>query len=180
MTEDLQPWRVVHSETVFAIPGRLEVTAERVRLPDGREVPNYWRVALNPYVIVFAEAEDGRVLTFRQYRHGPRRIVSCLPAGQIEPGEEPLAAARRELLEETGHEAARWQPLGSFVTAGNAGGSTAHAFRATGCRPVAAPHSGDLEEQLLILLSHDELRAAVRAGRFATAGDLSCIALAMV
>lgn len=61
-------------------------------------------------------------------------------------------AARRELLEETGYEATEWHSLGAFGTNANQGCNAAHLFRATGCRRVTAPHSGDLEQLSLELV----------------------------
>jgi len=177
---DLRPWEILEAETVFRVPRRLEVIREAVRLPDGRVVPEYWRFIMAVFSVMYAETEDGRVIVLRQYRHGPRTTVLSLPAGHVEAGEEPAAAAARELLEETGYQADVWQPLGSFTTAANAQCATGHAFRATGCRKVAEPDSGDLEETEVLLLPRAELVAAVRANRFLVAGDLSALALAMI
>ena len=177
---DLLPWEILEAETVFRVPGRLEVVREAVRLPDGRVVPDYWRFIMTSFAVMVAEAEDGRFLVLRQYRHGPRRVILSLPAGQLEPGEDPLAAARRELMEETGYQATDWQSLGSFTTAANAQCATGHAFRARGARPVAEPCSGDLEETQVLLITRAELVAALRQNRFTVAGDLSALALALV
>ena len=62
-------------------------------------------------------------------------------------------AAGRELLEETGYEATGWHSLGAFTTNANQGCNVAHLFRATGCRRVAEPRSGDLEQASLELVS---------------------------
>jgi ADP-ribose pyrophosphatase len=179
MTDDLPPWDILEAETVFQVPRRLQVIRETVRLPDGRVVPEYWRFVMGAFAVMVAETEDGRFIVLRQYRHGPRATVYSLPAGQLEAGEDPLTAARRELLEETGYEAAAWQALGVFNTAANAQCATGHAFRATGCRKVAEPDSGDLEDTQVLLLSRDDLTAALRANRFKVAGDLSALALAL-
>lgn len=143
---DLTYWRTLHHETVFAGGPIKEIAVERVRLPDGRTIPDYYVVRLPDYVLIYAQTDDGTVPMLRQYKHGVRRVCLAFPGGAIEQAESPLAAARRELLEETGCEAAEWHRLGSFVTNANQGCNVVHMFRATGCRRVSEPRSGDLEE----------------------------------
>jgi len=52
--------------------------------------------------------DDGRLVLERQYRHPTRQVMIEIPAGKLDPGEEPLACAQRELLEETGYVAREW------------------------------------------------------------------------
>ena len=105
MTEEF-----LEGELVFS--GRLlKVHRDRVRLPDGSEgVREYIR---HPgAVAIVALFEDDRVLLERQYRYPLRREFIEIPAGKLEPGENHLATAKRELLEETGYVAAEWRRLG--------------------------------------------------------------------
>lgn len=178
MPKDLKPWAVVSNRTVLDAPPHLRVRVETVELPDGRRVEDYYQLDMRPFVCIFAETEDGRVITYRQYRHGPRRIGLVFPGGQVESGEAPLAAAQRELLEETGCVAAAWAELGSYTVNGNQGGSLAHLFRATGCRRVAEPAADDLEEAEVLLLSPAELWAAAGRGEIALLCQIALLALA--
>jgi len=102
--------RRLESEEVFS--GRLlKVRRDRVRLPDGND-------ALREYirhpgaVAIVALFEDGRVLLERQFRYPLERVFVEIPAGKLEPGEDHLETAKRELLEETGYVATGWQRLG--------------------------------------------------------------------
>ncbi|HEU4488620.1 MAG TPA: NUDIX hydrolase [Actinomycetota bacterium] len=124
----------------------------------------YLRLEMLDFVVVVAEAEAG-IIVLRSYKHGPAEIVTNLPAGYLEPGEEPSAAARRELLEETGHATELWEELGSFVVDGNRGAGTVHVFLAHGTRAVAAPDAGDLEATEMTFLSRNALAEAVHAGQ---------------
>jgi ADP-ribose pyrophosphatase len=150
---DLTHWRTLHRETIFTGGPIKEVAVERVELPDGRTVPDYYVIRLPDYVLIYAEVDDGTVPMLRQYKHGLRRVCLTFPGGAVEDGESPVTTARRELLEETGYEAMAWHSLGAFVTNANQGCNVAHLFRATGCRRVTEPHSGDLEQASLELVS---------------------------
>jgi ADP-ribose pyrophosphatase len=149
---DHSAWRTRSRRTVFASGPVREVAVEVVELPDGRTISDYHIVRLPDYVLVYAVMADGTVPMLRQYKHGPRRVCLTFPGGAIDDGETPLDAARRELLEETGFAATDWEPLGTFVNNANQGCNTVHLFRATGCTPVSAPDSGDLEAMSLVFL----------------------------
>jgi len=104
-------------ETKIAYDGVfIQVIRDRVRCADGH-------VAVREYirhpgaVLIVALLDDQTLLLERQYRYALRRSVVEMPAGKLEPGEEPLACAQRELLEETGYRAARWDRLGAFHNA---------------------------------------------------------------
>ncbi len=167
MSDDLKPWTVLDSRTLLDLGHFLRVHAQTVELPDGRRVENYYQVEQSDFVLMFVEDEDGRTLMLRQYKHGPRRVSQTFPAGMISPGEDPLVGAKRELLEETGYEAADWTALGSYVVQGNQRGCTCHMFHARGARKVGEPDSGDLEEMRLELLTRAELIEAAATGDYA-------------
>ena len=91
----------------------LKVHRDEVRLPDGTHgVREYIR---HPgAVAVVPLFDDGTVLLERQFRYPKRRHFVELPAGKLEPGEEPLSTAKRELIEECGFEAAQWWKIATL------------------------------------------------------------------
>jgi len=93
--------------------GLLKLRRDEVRLPDGKSA---WReyVEHPGAVMIFAIPGPGRVLLERQYRYPLRRDFIELPAGKREPDEDPLITAQRELIEECGFEAARWNHLATL------------------------------------------------------------------
>lgn len=174
----LRPWRVLDGATVFSGGPIREVVKERVLLPDGRIVPDYYRVRMNDFALVFASAADGRVLVLRHYRHGPARICLGFPGGAIAERESPEDAVRRELLEETGYASSSWEGLGAYVTNANQRCSAAHLFRARDCQPVGTPRSGDLEETELLLMRPEELLSATGLADIGLASHVALLLLA--
>lgn len=100
----------ITTESVF--DGRLlRVRRDRVRLPDGREAEREY--VLHPgAVLVIAVTAAGELVFERQFRYPLGRDFIELPAGKIDPGEDPAETAKRELAEETGYQAARWRHAG--------------------------------------------------------------------
>lgn len=174
----LKPWQVLTSDVVFDASPWIQISRQQLRLPNGRIVDDYHRIALADYVVIAAFTADNRMIMERMYKHGIGQVCLMLPAGAIDPGEAPLEAARRELLEETGYAADDWQFLGEFVCQANYGCGTAHIYLARQGRRVAEPASGDLEEMEIVLLGPDEVAAAVRNGEIRSLGVMTAIALA--
>jgi 8-oxo-dGTP pyrophosphatase MutT (NUDIX family) len=108
-----------------------------------------------------------------QYRRGLGAVSRELPAGVIEPGESPLAAAQRELREETGHEARAWIPLGAVSPEPSRSTAIAHLFVAQGAHPVGEQRL-DEEEDLVVRVVPlaEALGSAGQAGDGAGAGGI--------
>ncbi len=110
---------VLSSEVVYE--GRLfKVVKEEVREPNGH-VAQKDIVRHNGSVVILAVDASGKrgrkdplVIMERQYRHAAGQYLWELPAGKVEPGEERLAGAKRELAEETGYEAKQWTELARY------------------------------------------------------------------
>lgn len=92
----------------------LTLRRDTVTLPNGREAVR--EVAEHPGGVgILALDGENRAALVRQYRYAFGRAMWEIPAGKREPGEEPLATARRELQEEVGASAAHWQALGEII-----------------------------------------------------------------
>ena len=151
MKKKIEAWELLKSEEVFAAAPWIRLSVQHLRLPDGREVEDFYQIGLPEYVVVCAQTADGTVVMERLYKPGVGKVVLTLPSGMIEDGEEPLTAAKRELLEETGYASNHWQCLGRFVPNGNYGCGKAHLFVARKARQVARPNPDDLEDIEVIL-----------------------------
>jgi len=112
-------------------------------------------------VAILALTDADEVVLAREFRPGPEDVLLELPGGLVDPGREPLEAARLELLEETGYEgtleAAGTVLHGAYST------KTKHIFVATRCRQVGSPAEGELTEPVLMALA--EFREHLRGGR---------------
>lgn len=91
----------------------LKVRRDRVSLPNGKDAIRE-HIRHPGAVVVIAFLPNGNLLLERQFRYPLGRVFIELPAGKIDPGEAPLACAKRELLEETGYEAATWREVATL------------------------------------------------------------------
>lgn len=101
MTSQPKKWEKISSEVVFDKYGR---SIEKVifKLPDGATT-DYFLKREGPACGVLALTEEHKVILAKQYRPGPDEIYFDLPGGYVDPGEDPLVAVKRELMEETGY-----------------------------------------------------------------------------
>jgi 8-oxo-dGTP pyrophosphatase MutT (NUDIX family) len=171
-------WQPVESEWPFR-SGFLSIRRDRCRLPDGRLSPDMYFMALRDFAMTVAVTPDGEVLLSREYKHGAGDVAYTLPAGFVEPGETPAAAARRELREETGHDGETFESLGSYLVFPSLSGARGHFFLARGARRVTAPRPDEFEEIEVVPVSLDELRRDLAAPTPRYVTDIST-ALALV
>lgn len=103
MTQQKQSWEVLSTRQVIDTPF-LRIRSEEVALPDGSILSDYYIIENRGWVGIVPITEDGRFIINKQYKHGIGREVLEFPAGAIDPHEiDPLEAAERELMEETGY-----------------------------------------------------------------------------
>ncbi len=151
--------RVISSRTVYRGPV-FWVTTDQVQEPGGvrarRDIIHH-----TGSVVVLAVEDSGavpRVLLERQFRHAANDYLWELPAGRIDPGEKPLPAAQRELLEETGYTADNWRRILNFYASPGFVAETMSVYMATGLRVGKAQP----EDDEVILKRMVSLPAAVR------------------
>jgi ADP-ribose pyrophosphatase len=177
---ELEVWHTRDRRQVLDLGKFLQVEVHTVELPNGRVIDDWPWVITPDYINVIAVTDEGTYLFFRQTKYALEGTTLAPVGGFLEPGEEPLAAARRELREETGYEADCWQPLGSYWVDPNRGIATGSFYLARGARQVAAPCSDDLEEQVLVRLTRREVIAALAAGEIEALSWATNVALALL
>lgn len=178
----MQPWKTLDRTVVYRPhEGKyLTVEAHQVELPSGQIIEDWPWLVTPDYVNIVAITADGRFLCFRQTKYAVEGTSLAVVGGYLEPDEDPLVAAQRELLEETGYSASDWVPLGRYAVDGNRGCGHAHLFLARHARWVQPIQADDLEEQELLLLSRAEVEEALRAGQFKVLAWATAVALALL
>jgi ADP-ribose pyrophosphatase len=176
----IQPWKVLDRQLLLSALPWLSVYREQVQLPTERIIDDFYRVVLPDFAAVLPVTAAGEIVMVRGYKHGLGRAALSVPAGLMHPGEPPLDAARRELLEETGYEATEWKRLGTFVVDGNRQCGTMYVFLARNARPTRPPQQDDTEELQTELLSREQLLAALRGGEIATLAGAAAVTLGLV
>ncbi len=175
-----KPWRILDRRVIYSAKPYIELSVETVELPDGRIVPDYHHLRAGEFATIVPETADGRFLVLRQYRHGVRRVGLALPGGRIDEGEDPLAAAQRELLEEVGATATSWKPVSHWDTSCTYGFTKSWYFHARGVRQIKPPANDDLEGGEILFLTRREILHALGDGSFVSLGHAAPLALALL
>lgn len=146
-------------ESAFSTPW-FELVAKTMR---ESEAP-YYSLRIPDYAAIVAITNERRVLAVRQYRPALERHTIELPSGIVDPGETPETTARRELREETGYEAAEWEPLGAMTVDNGRMSNQIWHFVARGLQPA----QGYSPEEGVDVLTYSptELRQAIVGGEF--------------
>jgi ADP-ribose pyrophosphatase len=141
----------------------LDLYVDRVRLARGHEATR--EVVRHPgAVAVVPITNDGDVVLVRQFRYAVGANLLELPAGTLAPGERPLACARRELAEETGHVARRWQRLTRFFSAPGFCDEVLHCYLAMDVRGTRVPQPEEDEAIAVVTLPLAEALDLVERG----------------
>lgn len=175
----MKPWKTKSRKTILDQRPWLLVENHTVEIPDGRLIPDWPWIITPDYVNVVAVTDDEHFLCFRQVKYGVEGTTLGIVGGFVEEGEEPIQAARRELLEETGYESTDWIPLGSYRVDPNRGVATGHFYLARRATYVTPRNPDDLEEQELLRLTRSEIETALEQGEFKILAWTACIALAL-
>lgn len=124
------PWRLLASEVVHRNPW-FRVRHDRVRRPDGN-AGDWYVVETSDNAAVVALDDQGRVCLVGEWIYPLGAYGWAVPSGALHPDEEPLVAAQRELREETGLTATRWEALGCFHLSQGLTPQASYLFLATG------------------------------------------------
>jgi len=170
-------WEVLSSR-VLVERRWLTIREERVRLANGHEIGEYHLLESPEWASVVAVTDDQQVVMVRQYRHGAARSALELPAGVIDPTEAPLAAARRELEEETGFLAQDFHPLTVMFAEPARNRARAHFFVALGAQPSGTVRLDASEDLSLEMVPARELVPRFEAGEIVHAVHIAAILLA--
>lgn len=141
------------------------VRADRLRSPRTGSEHEFFVIECPDWVNVIPLTDAGELLLIRQYRVGIEAVSLEIPGGMVDPGEGPLEAARRELLEETGYAPRAIEPLGTIHPNPALQGNVTHSFLATGCTWQSAPRLDSTEEVELVKVPLADVDRLLREGQ---------------
>lgn len=162
--DDPRPWTVEASTYVYTEPW-LTVRRDAVRMQSGGYIPDYYTLEYPDWINVVAVTTSGELVLLRQYRHGVKQVAYELCAGCVDPGETPLEAARRELLEETGYGGGEWRLLMTLSANPSTHTNLTYSFLALGVEPRQAQELELTEEISVHLIRPRELLALLDDGQ---------------
>lgn len=175
----MTPWKTLARTTILDHSKWLKVEDHTIQLPDGKVLENWSWIITPDFVNVVVQDVDGNFVILRQTKYAASGITFAPVGGYLEPGEEPLACAKREVREELGYEAKQWIPLGTFPCDGNHGNGNAHLYLACEAHQVGEIIADDLEEQEIVLLTRSELMQALLDGQFKVLPWSAAVALSL-
>ena len=157
-------WKTLKSETLIDTY-HVSVRKDTVQLPDGAVIDDFYTVTIPDAAMIAAVTADGKILLKKEYRYACREDVIECPAGIFEQNEtDPLAVAKRELLEETGYEAADWTYLGPTWESTSKLTNRMHLFLAKGAVKTGSQHLDANEHLSVLAVSLEEAVAMVMNG----------------
>ena len=156
--------KTISGETLYE--GKvITLRVEEVELPDGKTATR--ELIKHPgAVAIIPVTEEGKLVLVEQYRKALERSLIEIPAGKIDPGEEPAVTAVRELEEETGYGAKEFSYVQSFATSPGFADEIIHLYLARGLYPIDNPGAGDEDEFIELLeVTIEEAEEMVVSGK---------------
>lgn len=151
-------WQTLSSEYLFRRPW-LTVRKDSYKLPDGRIMPEYYMLEYPDWVNTIAITTDKKFVMVSQYRPGLKQNNYELCSGVSEKSDKDMeAAARRELLEETGFGGGCWREYMVISANPSTTNNLVHCFVAEDVKPVCKSHPDDMEDVKVHMLTVDEVR----------------------
>ena len=157
---------------------KFDFEVNRLRLPNKAE--GEWECIRHPGgALAVPVTSEGKLILLRQYRFAVQGRVLEFPAGTLEPNEDPLETIQREIEEETGYRAQKWQKLGEFFLAPGYSDEIIYAYLAQDLEKLEKAPTQDEDEDLeTVFFTPDELEKSILDGELLDAKSISSFFLA--
>ncbi|QCR21071.1 NUDIX hydrolase [Pontibacter sp. SGAir0037] len=177
--KDIKPWKIVKSELVFNEKW-YTLRRDEVELPNGMVLDDYY-VSVRPNVVLtFPVTEENEVIFVRQYKHAAGDIFIELPGGVIDEGEdEPLEAAKREMLEETGYTSDDVEFLLDVIDNPTKDTNKIYYYLARNVRKVAEQDLDETENIEVLKVPLKEVEGMIMSGKIHVSGTVALCMLAL-
>jgi ADP-ribose pyrophosphatase len=172
-------WKVLESEYLFKDGSWLTIRKDKCELPNGKIMPAFYVQEYPEWASAFALTKDNKVVMIKQYRHGIEQITTEIPGGVVDEREEPIAAIKRELLEETGYQFDSFEFLGKVCANPSTGNNFLHMFLAKGGEKVAEQKLDETEDVEVIVYTIDEVKQLLKENVIVQSLHVSCIFYAL-
>jgi 8-oxo-dGTP pyrophosphatase MutT (NUDIX family) len=172
----LKPFPRSQSRIVLETP-IFRVREDQLTNPSNSHTGNYYVLENPDWVNIIALTPERQILLVRQYRVGSQAMELELPAGMVEPGEDPVACAVRELEEETGHQPEKATLLATLVPNASYQQNRCSTILCEGCRPTGKLHFDPGEDVELVPTPVSELRGLIARGEMRSVFVLAALFL---
>jgi 8-oxo-dGTP pyrophosphatase MutT (NUDIX family) len=174
----MKAWKTIGS-TKLIEDRWLTLRADKCLLPNGAAIEPYYVVEERAWIHVMAVDALGRILTVRQYRYAADVVCTELPGGVVDAGEAPLEAAVRELREETGFSASRWELVGEVFANPARQTNKIHIFLAEDLHAEGEQCLDESEEIMWQFESESEIRARIKTQDFSQSLHIASFYMAL-
>lgn len=164
----MRPWKRLSSKDIISSRW-LRVSEDKCELPSGLVLDPFYVIHDSDWIHVAAISDASEILTVRQYRYAASAFCTELPGGAVDQGEEPIVAAQRELLEETGYVANHWEYVGWLFANPARQTNRVHLFLARDLLRKSSQNLDDSEEIEYVFMSQSSIRGAIATGEFSQA-----------
>lgn len=160
----LQKWKLLSS--TWALNEKwYKVRKDTLEIRPGKVIDDYLLAIFSDVAIIVAITSNNMVPLVRQYKHGAGDIITELPAGYMDEGEDPLAAAKRELREETGYTSNEWEKIGFAIRhPSKTRGDNIHIFLARNAEKTADQEFDENEDIEVIVKPFSEALTMAKSG----------------
>jgi ADP-ribose pyrophosphatase len=179
MKKGIERWKTLKSQVVFEHKW-YTLRRDHVELPNGHVMDDYFVSVRPDVVLIFPVTADGHVLFVRQYKHAAADIFIELPGGVIDPHEtNPMDAAKRELLEETGYTTDDIEPILEVIDNPTKDTNKIYYYVARNVREVAAQDLDESEHIEVLRVPLQEVERMILSGQINVAGSIALCLLAL-